>query len=667
MSNHGERDEPVAKRAKREEEGGSDSSTPQTSVTPSGAIQSEPVRRLTEHDCGIKAYVNNDLPRFQCLLKELTSDFQVFEVKSDGEVLKLKNIPKEEDLLRERQEEKAQKVETEHIIETQKFDYDSPAAKTLEGLVGADVFGKMKDLLQYSSDWHGEGANAPLPVITEVIDDREKRTSIHKAIREVFLGSLSSEARDDKKMRIAYKQKSQGRGGGDRGGRGGGGRGRGRGRGGREQGTGDRREAWAQPGDYTIFTVYKDGRDTMDVANSLSKVLRVPPKIFGYAGTKDKRGCTVQLFSAYRTQIKRLASLNGNGGLKNIVLGDFHYAPKALALGDLKGNRFVLVLRDIQGSMDAEIDQAFHLIKEKGFVNYFGLQRFGSSATGTHQVGIHILRGEYEKGCNLILEEHSGAWRETRAAKLHWIETGDASKTLDMMPGKCVAEVAMLKHMVKTGQKTDFAGAFNSVPRNLRLMYLHAYQSLVWNNATTKRLERYGMTPVVGDLVLCAVGDLEENGDGGAADGDARAVVRARLIRSEELDQFSIFDIVLPMPGCDVLYPDNDVRQFYADYMEQEGLDPFNMVRNTRENSLMGSYRKIMSRPIDLAWQVLKYTDEQKSAQLVATNRDELDGVEIDLPSEGPNTAAKLSFQLESAAYATMLLREALSSVPYSI
>jgi len=34
---------------------------------------------------------------------------------------------------------------------------------------------------------------------------------------------------------------------------------------------------------------------------------------------------------------------------------------------------------------------------ERGFINYFGLQRFGSNMVNTHQIGILILQGEYQK------------------------------------------------------------------------------------------------------------------------------------------------------------------------------------------------------------------------------------------------------------------------------
>ena len=40
-----------------------------------------------------------------------------------------------------------------------------------------------------------------------------------------------------------------------------------------------------------------------------------------------------------------------------------------------------------------------------------------------------------------------------------------------------------------------------SIQRNMRLMYVHAYQSFVWNTVAGKRWEVYGNKTVEGDLV----------------------------------------------------------------------------------------------------------------------------------------------------------------------
>lgn len=40
------------------------------------------------------------------------------------------------------------------------------------------------------------------------------------------------------------------------------------------------------------------------------------------------------------------------------------------------------------------------------------------------------------------------------------------------------------------------------IPRNNRLMYVHSYQSVVWNTMVSRRIEAFGLKAVEGDLIL---------------------------------------------------------------------------------------------------------------------------------------------------------------------
>lgn len=53
----------------------------------------------------------------------------------------------------------------------------------------------------------------------------------------------------------------------------------------------------------------------------------------------------------------------------------------------------------------------------------------------------------------------------------------------------------------------------------MRLLYIHSFQSLVWNNVVSKRIKQFGMKPVVGDIVLINENDLED----GLLDGGEEA------------------------------------------------------------------------------------------------------------------------------------------------
>lgn len=122
----------------------------------------------------------------------------------------------------------------------------------------------------------------------------------------------------------------------------------------------------------------------MEAICLLAKLVHAKSSVFSYAGTKDRRGVTTQEIRAYRVQAQRLKGLNRT--LKGIILGNFEYVQERLTLGQLSGNHFIITLRDVQGERE-DIEQAMTSLKEVGFINYYGLQRFGTSAVPTHYIG----------------------------------------------------------------------------------------------------------------------------------------------------------------------------------------------------------------------------------------------------------------------------------------
>lgn len=47
-----------------------------------------------------------------------------------------------------------------------------------------------------------------------------------------------------------------------------------------------------------------------------------------------------------------------------------------------------------------------------------------------------------------------------------------------------------------------YFNAFQSISKNTRFIYIHAYQSYVWNRAVSERIRRFGTQVLVGDLVI---------------------------------------------------------------------------------------------------------------------------------------------------------------------
>ena len=155
----------------------------------------------------------------------------------------------------------------------------------------------------------------------------------------------------------------------------------------------------------------------MEVTSFIASRLRCPPKDFAFAGTKDRRAVTVQRVSVFRQHADRIARLNND--LRMSRVGDFKYEKHKLELGELKGNEFVITLRDCHFGSDlddTELDtqsrlklgekvvaDAMEHLRTHGFINYYGLQRFGTFGIGTDEIGKKILKGDFEGAVNAIL------------------------------------------------------------------------------------------------------------------------------------------------------------------------------------------------------------------------------------------------------------------------
>lgn len=70
---------------------------------------------------------------------------------------------------------------------------------------------------------------------------------------------------------------------------------------------------------------------------------------------------------------------------------------------------------------------------EKGFINYFGLQRFGSKNCGTHYIGKAIVLQDYQLAFRQILLQDSGN-PDVEEAKKEYLKTLDHVAMLKALP-----------------------------------------------------------------------------------------------------------------------------------------------------------------------------------------------------------------------------------------
>lgn len=192
------------------------------------------------------------------------------------------------------------------------------------------------------------------------------------------------------------------------------------------------------PADHSSRFIYcklkKKNRTTLDAIKEIAKSLHLREKEVGFAGSKDKHALTEQLISLPIEKKEKLAQIK----LENISVELIGYGNQPISLGDLEGNEFEIVVRNLEKSS----------IKPATYCeNYFDEQRFSAHNVA---IGKHLIKKEFQEAAKLIDEE------------------------------KCTAHLHHYPH--------DFIGALKKLPLRLLRMYVNAYQSYLWNETAAQYL-----------------------------------------------------------------------------------------------------------------------------------------------------------------------------------
>eukprot|EP01114_Cavostelium_apophysatum_P021350 TRINITY_DN7428_c0_g1_i3.p1 TRINITY_DN7428_c0_g1~~TRINITY_DN7428_c0_g1_i3.p1 ORF type:complete len:653 (+),score=176.67 TRINITY_DN7428_c0_g1_i3:101-2059(+) len=563
---------------------------------------------VSDSDVGISAHVRATKP-FSCVLKKRYVDFIVHEIDQNNEIVELTDMSADNTSV---SEPKAVEASDE-----------AEGFRLLGEVFSTELVTQVKEFVSKKDEQN--------ILDLGTIADKDARTKVHGIIKTHFPEFVSEV--EDGKLTLLHCRNAKIK----------------------------QRSNRSGP-DFLSFVLYKENKETSEVFQILARMLKVRAKQFSFAGTKDKRGVTSQRATIGRVQAEKMAALN----LFGFKVGNYKYVDKALKLGDLNGNKFQIVLRDVKGEQK-EIEEGLKALKDSGFINYFGLQRFGTGAVPTYQVGIAVLQGNYEEVCNLILKPREGEFQEAKQAREEFAKTGDAGAALGNFPVSMNPERQLLHGMKRMGTKAH-KDAFNALPKYTRSLYLHSYQSLVWNHVVTKRVQLNPTEPIVGDLVLVGAApkggksettDENEEADEEIEDLAATAQVKSLTEEDVQAKKYGIEQVVLPLPGHAVQYPQN-LKEEYVAFMKKDNLDPDNMKQNNWETSLPGGYRKIIQKPGSMTWEFISHDEE--NAEFNATDLAKLEGT-FKEPTKltfgsGKFNALNVTFVLPPSSYATMCLRE---------
>jgi tRNA pseudouridine13 synthase len=229
-------------------------------------------------------------------------------------------------------------------------------------------------------------------------------------------------------------------------------------------------------GMYIHFTLWKRGIDTNSAIKKICRLCNHSEKDFGYAGLKDAQAETLQRVSVWSGQKTCLEKINfPNMKILNPIKQKF-----GISIGDLLGNYFQVKIRNLQRNVSqTELEILCSDIKTQGFLNFYGLQRFGSKRPILHKIGLHLLREEYSLAIDTYLGEVSKFEHET-ISKLRqmYIEEESLTEIFSKYPSSYFFEKRMLSGLLKQYSEQKI---ILSLPIYFLRLSISAYQSFLFN------------------------------------------------------------------------------------------------------------------------------------------------------------------------------------------
>jgi TruD family tRNA pseudouridine synthase len=291
----------------------------------------------------------------------------------------------------------------------------------------------------------------------------------------------------------------------------------------------------------------------VDQNNATLKMERIGLKNVSIAGTKDKTARTYQRisFSMYRPVTVDMNQLGINinsdlkqlfqhyGGSNSLIIRNLKISTKSIHLGELYGNRFEIIMRCHQkeqangnnnptNKMINLLQSRMPFVSSFGFINYYGLQRLGSSNVPSWWIGRAILKEEYNKAVQYILSVRLKEGDDVVQAKMS-LNTS-VKECLKLMPSRMTLEILLLQNLKRYGWESSSSSSSSttssttspppppsskaaaashedphdakkrlkrnllakrsllSLPRNALSMWVRSYQSYLWNLMVCERI-----------------------------------------------------------------------------------------------------------------------------------------------------------------------------------
>jgi len=238
-------------------------------------------------------------------------------------------------------------------------------------------------------------------------------------------------------------------------------------------------------GRHIYATIEKRGLSTYAAIKNIGRALQVSPKAIGYAGLKDAQAVTRQTISIDGVSPEAVAALD----LPKINILAVTSHRNKLKIGHLSGNRFIIRVRQVDQTVLATAEAVVDILTRTGVPNFFGEQRFGNRAN-THHLGEALVR----RNAAEFVAEYLGRPQADEAQPVQTaralVDARQWSEALAQWPHFLSGERRVLAAIVQVDGRLDVA--FKALDRKLGNLFVAAFQSHLFNQMLTERLEDLG-------------------------------------------------------------------------------------------------------------------------------------------------------------------------------
>ncbi|RIB35230.1 MAG: tRNA pseudouridine(13) synthase TruD [Candidatus Nanoclepta minutus] len=236
---------------------------------------------------------------------------------------------------------------------------------------------------------------------------------------------------------------------------------------------------------YAYFLMKKKNLSTIRAIRLVARNLRISKKRIFFAGEKDKKTVSEQYIA-----IKGLEDFKYEYNFGNVKLKYIGSFEEPLRISDIVENEFEITIRDVKNEEMEKFEENLDIFS-KYFYNYFDDQRFGNIRYINHLIGREIINRNWENAIRILLTYQSENENLTARNARKWLSEnwGKFEEAIKYFPKWLDIELGILNYLIRD---RNYYRAFKVIHKRLLKLFLHSYQSYIWNKVLSNYIKEFG-------------------------------------------------------------------------------------------------------------------------------------------------------------------------------